>query len=128
MPAKKQERRRLSDNELAAIKKDLLERKRQIWNEINDDIDEDIREEYQELIQVAKDGGDRGMAELRQSTIYSLIEMKVKEIESIEEALQRIETGKYGRCRDCSRWIKPARLEVQPFAVRCRSCQAKREK
>ena len=128
MTAKKQERRRLSDDELDAIKKDLLERKRQVWNEVNDDIDEDVREEHQELIQAAKDGGDHGLAELRQSTIYSLIEIKVKEIESIEEALQRIEAGKYGRCRDCSRWIKPARLEVQPFAVRCRNCQAKREK
>jgi DnaK suppressor protein len=128
MIAKKQERRRLSEPELATIKNDLLERKRQVWSEIGDDIDEDVREEYQELIQVAKDGGDRGLAELRQSTVYSLIEMKVKEIESIEEALQRIEAGKYGRCRDCSRWIKPARLEVQPFAVRCRSCQEKREK
>ena len=128
MTTKKQERRRLSEHELVAIKNDLLERKRQVWNEINDDIDEDVREEHQDLIQSAKDGGDHGMAELRQSTIYSLIEMKVKKIESIEEALQRIEAGKYGRCRDCSRWIKPARLEVQPFAVRCRSCQAKREK
>jgi len=127
MTSKKQERRRLSDHELETIKKDLLERKRQLWSEISDDIDEDVREEHQELIQMAKDGGDRGLAELRQSTIYSIIEMKVQEIESIEEALQRIEAGKYGRCRDCSRWIKPARLEVQPFAVRCRSCQEKRE-
>ncbi len=128
MPAKKQERRRLSEDELVAIKNDLLERKRQTWKDISDDIDEDVREEHQELIQAAKDGGDHGLAELRQSTIYSLIEIKVKEIESIEEALQRIEAGKYGRCRDCSRWIKPARLEVQPYAVRCRSCQEKREK
>ena len=128
MTAKKQERRRLSEQELATIKNDLLENKRRVWNEINDDIDEDVREEHQDLIQAARDGGDHGLAELRQSTIYSLIEMKVKQIESIEEALQRIEAGKYGRCRDCSRWIKPARLEVQPFAVRCRSCQAKREK
>ena len=128
MPAKKQERRRLSEDELVAIKNDLLERKRQTWKDISDDIDEDVREEHQELIQAAKDGGDHGLAELRQSTIYSLIEIKVKEIDSIEEALQRIEAGKYGRCRDCSRWIKPARLEVQPYAVRCRSCQEKREK
>jgi DnaK suppressor protein len=128
MSTKKQERRRLSDNELATIKNGLLGRKRQVWNEINDDIDEDVREEHQDLIQAARDGGDHGLAELRQSTVYSLIEMKVKEIESIEEALLRIEAGKYGRCRDCSRWIKPARLEVQPFAVRCRNCQAKREK
>ena len=128
MTAKNIDRRSLTDQELGSIKSKLLERKRQLWNEINDDIDEDVREEHQELIQVAKDGGDRGLAELRQSTIYSLIEIKVQEIESVEEALQRIEAGKYGRCRDCSRWIKPARLEVQPFAVRCRSCQAKREK
>ena len=128
MSTKKQERRRLSEDELATIKNGLLGRKRQVWNEINDDIDEDVREEHQDLIQAAKDGGDHGLAELRQSTIYSLIDMKVKEIESIEEALLRIEAGKYGRCRDCSRWIKPARLEVQPFAVRCRNCQAKREK
>ena len=53
MSAKKQERRRLLEHELAIIKNNLLERKRQIWNEINDDIEEDVREEHQELIQVA---------------------------------------------------------------------------
>ena len=128
MTVQKQDRRRLKDEELEILKKDLLERKRQLWNEINDDIDEDVREEHQELIQMAKDGGDRGLAELRESTIFSLINLKVDEIETIEEALRRIETGKYGRCRDCSRWIRPACLQVQPYAVRCRSCQEKQEK
>ena len=128
MTAKNQERRRLTDKELENIKKGLLERKRQLWDEISDDIDEDVREEHHELIQMAKDGGDRGLAELRESTIFSLIELKVEEIETIEEALQRIEAGKYGRCRDCSRWIRPARLQVRPYAVRCRSCQENQEK
>jgi DnaK suppressor protein len=128
MPAKNQERRRLTDKELENIKKDMLERKRQMWDEISDDIDEDVRDEHQELIQVAKDGGDRGLAALRESTAFSLIKLKVEEIETIEEALQRIEIGKYGRCRDCSRWIRPARLQVQPYAVRCRACQEKQEK
>ena len=128
MTAKKQERRRLENNELEEIKKDLLGRKRQLWDEVSDDIDEDVREAHQELIQVAKDGGDRGLAELRESTIFSLINLKVEEIETIEEALQRIEAGKYGRCRDCSRWIRAARLQVQPYAVRCRSCQEERER
>jgi RNA polymerase-binding transcription factor DksA len=128
MPAKNLERRRLTDKELENIKKNLLEKKRQRWDEISDDIDEDVRQEHQELIQVAKDGGDRGLAELRESTIFSLIKLKVEEIETIEEAIQRIEAGKYGRCRDCSRWIRPARLQVQPFAVRCHSCQEKKEK
>ena len=124
MPAKNQERRHLTDNELETIKNDLLERKRQMW----DEIDEDVGEEHQELIQMAKDGGDRGFAELRESTIFSLIKLKAKEIEKIEEAIQRIDNGKYGRCRDCSHWIRPTRLQVQPHAVRCRSCQEKVEK
>ncbi|MGD9081712.1 MAG: TraR/DksA C4-type zinc finger protein [Desulfobacterales bacterium] len=128
MPANDKERRRLADKELENIKKELLGRKRHLWDEVSDDIDEDVREEYQELIQEAKDGGDRGIAELRESTAYSLIKLKVEEIETIEEALLRIEAGKYGRCRDCSRWIRPARLQVQPFAVRCRACQEKLEK
>jgi DnaK suppressor protein len=128
MPAKNRERRRLTVKELENINNDLLERKRQLWDEISDDIDEDVREEHQELIQMAKDGGDRGLAELRDSTVFSLIRLKVEEIETIEEALQRIDAGKYGRCRDCSRWIRPARLQVQPYAVRCRACQEKREK
>jgi DnaK suppressor protein len=127
MTAKKQDRRRLESGELEIIKKDLLERKRRLWDEISDDIDDDVREAHQELIQVAKDGGDRGLAELRESTVFSLINLKVEEIETIEEALRRIEAGKYGRCRDCSRWIRAARLQVQPYAVRCRNCQEKRE-
>jgi RNA polymerase-binding transcription factor DksA len=72
MPAKKQERRRLTDIELKIIKKNLLEKKKQLWDEIDD--------------------------------------------------------GKYGRCRDCHRQIRPARLQVQPYAIRCRSCQEKLEK
>jgi DnaK suppressor protein len=128
MPVSDKERSRPADKELENIKKKLLGRKRQLWDEISDDIDEDVREEYQELIQMAKDGGDRGIAELRESTAYSLIQLKVEEIETIEEALQRIEAGKYGRCQDCSRWIRSARLQVQPFAVCCRACQEKREK
>ena len=128
MPAKNRERRQLTDKELDNIKKELLARKRQLWNEISNDIDEDVREEHQELFQVAKDGGDRGLSALRESTVFSLIKLKVEEVETIEEALQRVEIGKYGRCRDCSGWIRPARLQVQPYAVRCRTCQEKREK
>lgn len=38
------------------------------------------------------------MEELRESTAFSLIDVKHNEITMIEEALQRIEGGEYGRC------------------------------
>lgn len=46
----------------------------------------------------------------------------------IDSALERIEMGTYGVCRDCSREIPPRRLEAQPFAVLCVQCQSESEK
>jgi DnaK suppressor protein len=68
------------------------------------------------------------LAELEEITIFSYVKLKVQEIEQIGEALRRIENGKYGSCRDCGGWIRPARLKVVPDARRCRSYQEKREK
>ena len=45
----------------------------------------------------------------------------------VEDALQRIEDGTYGKCRDCGRPIEPARLEAVPWAAYCLEDQAKRD-
>jgi DnaK suppressor protein len=129
MAGNHQNKRQLSRRELENVKEKLLSKKRELWHAISEDIREDASAEYQELLQtISKDPGDKAMAELRESTIYSYVELKAKELESIEEALIRIESGEYGRCRDCGKWIRPARLEVMPYAVRCRACQENWEK
>lgn len=86
------------------------------------------KEEYQDLIQSIRDGGDMALAELEETTIYSYVKLKVQELDNIEEPLRQIENGKYGRCRDCGIWIRTARLKVVPYAVRCLSCQEKLER
>ena len=45
-----------------------------------------------------------------------------------EEALERLESGRYGECVGCRLQIAPARLQVMPFAVRCLVCQERRER
>ena len=45
----------------------------------------------------------------------------------VEDALQRIEDGTYGKCRGCGRPIEPARLEAVPWAAYCLEDQAKRD-
>ncbi len=49
------------------------------------------------------------------------------EIDLIDEALQRIESGDYGLCAQCRNLIPQARLELVPHARHCVSCQEKRE-
>jgi RNA polymerase-binding transcription factor DksA len=45
----------------------------------------------------------------------------------IDEALRRLDAGKYGACRECGGEIAKARLRALPFAVRCQACERRRE-
>lgn len=43
--------------------------------------------------------------------------------QEIDEALDEIDSGTYGRCRECGRRIRKARLEALPYATLCIRCQ-----
>lgn len=49
-------------------------------------------------------------------------------LEAIQNALDRIDDGSYGRCVDCGCEIPKARLDALPFAARCVTCEEKQEK
>jgi RNA polymerase-binding protein DksA len=58
------------------------------------------------------------------------IQLKLKQtdakiLQAIEEALQRMEKGTYGVCRDCGDRIAPARLEAIPWTRVCITCKQK---
>ncbi len=50
------------------------------------------------------------------------------ELQRIDLALQRMETGQYGICLDCGEDIGLARLRAEPSALRCTACQLRHEK
>jgi DnaK suppressor protein len=85
-------------------------------------------EGYQDLIQTMRDEGDAALAELKGCAVFSLLKLKIHEIDTIEQALRRIQKGKYGHCIDCGSWISDARLKIIPHAVRCRTCQERWER
>jgi RNA polymerase-binding protein DksA len=58
------------------------------------------------------------------------IQLKLKQtdakiLQAIEEALQRMEKGTYGICRDCGDPIAAARLEAIPWTRVCITCKQK---
>jgi len=55
--------------------------------------------------------------------LLSLTELDRKQLLLVEEALNRIDRGEYGRCQQCGEVIPPKRLEVQPWARHCVRCQ-----
>ena len=60
------------------------------------------------------------------------IQLKLKQtdakiLQAIEEALQRIEHGTYGVCRDCGEPIAVARLKAIPWTRVCIACKEKQK-
>lgn len=45
----------------------------------------------------------------------------------IDDALARLDGGKYGSCLECAREISERRLTAVPFAVRCHTCEERRQ-
>lgn len=60
-------------------------------------------------------------------TLARLGESQRLEIARIDEALERLAAGTYGRCADCGEAIEERRLAALPQAARCAACEAGRE-
>ena len=50
-----------------------------------------------------------------------------KILQAIEEALERVDKGAYGICRDCGGPIAPARLNAIPWTRVCITCKEKQK-
>jgi len=57
-----------------------------------------------------------------------LAEVESRELASIENALQRMREGEYGKCEVCDEGIPTARLQALPYATLCINCQREVER
>lgn len=69
------------------------------------------------------DSGELAADAVARDITLAEIDRDAAEIEAIDAALARLESGTYGRCTQCGERIAPSRLAQQPEAARCVSCQ-----
>ena len=62
----------------------------------------------------------------RQRRLY-LDSLAQEKLDHIEQALQRLDEGTYGKCVKCGKDIHPERLKALPYAEMCVGCQSKQE-
>lgn len=114
----------LTKKEISALKKKLLERKEAIMKK--------MRQYYQESQEVeaniAQDAVDRAETSYTKEFLLLLTDAEREQLDLINQALRRIETGEYGRCQICGQPINKKRLEIMPWAPLCIECQQKKEK
>jgi RNA polymerase-binding protein DksA len=66
---------------------------------------------------------DSATATLNREIDYSLEESSEHMLGAVNDALERIDNGTFGKCVRCGTQIAEERLEALPYATRCIDCQ-----
>lgn len=100
---------------------------------------EELVQEQQRLLQLLETGNgssqlgrnpdrtDRAVSYGERERKLALSALEQQYLQQVEEALQRIDNGSFGYCRDCGQEIAGGRLEIMPHAAFCVACQRKHE-
>jgi RNA polymerase-binding protein DksA len=111
---------------LETIKKELLLRREQIINSLEDISQPDIHE-ADNLGSKFPEYGDKPDENAQEISDYSTNsaaeKVLEKTLEDINGALKRMENGTYGICKYCGKMINPKRLQARPVASACITCK-----
>jgi DnaK suppressor protein len=73
------------------------------------------------------DMGDQATAETDRNFILRLRDRERMLLKKIEETIERIENGPYGKCEECENEIGIKRLEARPVTTLCIECKTRQE-
>ncbi|MCR4734554.1 MAG: TraR/DksA family transcriptional regulator [Treponema sp.] len=91
---------------------------------------EDQSEDMKGLVKTVDSGDEADVASdvIDRALLNALGAQDAKRLQQIDNALDRIKQGKYGRCVKCGKEIPAERLEVLPFALMCVNCASAEER
>ncbi len=109
------------------LQKMLMGKRQAIIKEIEESLGQSLTEDQQRRLESARDVGDQALMDLERELGISLMEMRNRRRQSIDEALTRLHEGTYGICAECGVEISEKRLQAVPFAKLCVECQSREE-
>lgn len=107
------------------MKTALLEMKEEIVNNLIAE-----SEDFKSIIEDMdpKDLADVAADDIDRKTLEALSSSEIKRMRLIDNALSRLENGKYGVCISCNTKIPKERLEAIPYALMCIKCKTSDER
>ena len=118
----------LDKQTMEKVKKELLARKKQITQDINDLIESDNKKTERHKVKFPDFGNkiDENAQEIGEfSTNLATEKVLESTLRDINNALDRIEQGTYGICKYCGKPINKKRLLARPVASTCIDCKTK---
>ena len=119
--------RHLSIEQRKSLEQSLKSRLAVLRGEITAALRQQDTPETAHLANRFEETGDDVLADIELSLDIASVERDMGELRSVLEALGRIDSPGYGICTDCDAAIPFARLQAQPAARRCVSCQERHE-
>lgn len=104
-------------NFLDSMRKQLIGRQEEILEEIKD------MSSSGPMDRQVMDSGDEALSLSMEKLQNVLQKNEIDELNSISDAINRMNKGEYGICLDCDKIISQQRLEHYPYAARCIVCQ-----
>lgn len=111
--------------DLIRLKRKLSRERNLLTDEMNAELARDGTAEKQlHIIDSVRDRGDEALVDLYSDLALTSIQIHLNRLQTIENALYRINKNVYGVCLDCAKPIDKARLDADPAVTRCFDCQS----
>ncbi|MDI6765594.1 MAG: TraR/DksA C4-type zinc finger protein [Bacteroidota bacterium] len=120
-----------SAEELAYFKKIILEKKKEIIEELDalrNSMMDTTTGTYVSENSTYSTHMEQGTDSMEREKTFLFADREGKFLNYLEDALIRIEKGDYGRCFTCGKLIEKERLEAVPHASQCLQCKVKTHK
>jgi DnaK suppressor protein len=116
----------LKNEELETFRKILLDLRSRLRGDLVQMTDEALRRDQPDasgnLSNVPLHMADVGTENYDQEFTLGLIENEQETLEQVNEALERLRHGHYGRCEECGEPIAKPRLQALPYTRHCIQC------
>ena len=114
----------MNEQDLEIVKKSLIKQRQELLDQVQAKYaaSREIGESnVPDLADVSSNAYNREM-------LLNLSEAHHRQMQDIDAALARFDSGEYGICASCGESISPRRMEVRPFSRYCIECKTDIEK
>ncbi|MFC5467184.1 TraR/DksA C4-type zinc finger protein [Cohnella suwonensis] len=113
----------IDQKKISALRETLLQERDDLRHRVNDNghfgLAASLRDSTGELSGIDNHPADLGSEMFERGKDIALLEKEAFRLERVEAALERMDTGEYGICVACGKFIPTERLEAMPTAIYC---------
>ena len=122
----------MTKKELAHFRKLIIKKKEELYAELgyleSSSMSTTSKDQSGDLSSYSFHMADQGTDTMDREMAFTFASREGRYLHHLNEALERIENGTYGKCRICGEKIGKARLEAVPHATQCIKCKNAEEK